>query len=88
METRPLQTERRLGYADEAVVAELIDRLEFQASQLDHVRQEVASLREERDRLKHELAIAEGWVRELAAELEEARAQDRRWSLRARIEAA
>ena len=82
--TRP-ETERRLGYADEAVVAELIDRLEFQASQLDHLREELASSKEERDRFKHELEVAESWVRELAAQLEEAQAQDRPASLRARI---
>ena len=79
-----LQTER-LGHADEAVVAELIDRLEFQASQLDHLRQDVASLRQERDRFKHELEVAESWVRELAAQLEEVETQGRASSLRARI---
>jgi chromosome segregation ATPase len=85
VETRPLAAEPRVGYGDESIVAELIDRLEYQASELEALRKELASSREERDRIQGELEIAQTWVRELAKQLEEAHRRDRTTSLRARI---
>ena len=76
VDTRPLAAESKVGHGDESVVAELIDRLEYQASELEALRKELASSRDERDRLEEDLAIAQGWVRELAAELEAAHKRD------------
>jgi predicted nuclease with TOPRIM domain len=85
VDTRPLAAESKVGHGDEAIVAELIDRLEYQASELEALRKELASSRDERDRLEGDLEIAQGWVRELAAELEEAHKRDPTGSLRARL---
>ena len=85
VDTRPLDAGSRLGH-DESIVAELIDRLEYQASELETLRKELASSREERDRLEGDLEMAQSWVRELALQLEEAHKRDRTTtSLRARI---
>jgi chromosome segregation ATPase len=88
VETRPRQGRTTVGHGDESVVAELIDRLEAHANELDHLREQIASLRDERERLKWELSLAQAWVKELAGQLEEARANDRAGSLRARLGAA
>jgi chromosome segregation ATPase len=85
VETRPLATESRVVHGDESIVAELIDRLEYQASELETLRKELASTRDERDRLEGDLETAQSWVRELALQLEEAHKRDRTSSLRARI---
>ncbi len=85
VDTRPLAAESKVGYGDESVVAELTDRLEYQASELEALRKELASSRDERDRLEGELEIAKGWVRELAAELEEVHKRGRTSSLGARL---
>ena len=85
VDTRPLEAGPRVGHGDEAIVAELIDRLEYQASELEALRKELASSREVRDRIQGELEIAQTWVRELAKQLEEAHKRDRTSSLRARI---
>jgi chromosome segregation ATPase len=85
VDTRPLAAEPRVVHGDESIVAELIDRLEYQASELEALRKELASSREERDRIQGELEIAQTWVRELAKQLEEAHRRDRTTSLRARI---
>jgi chromosome segregation ATPase len=83
--TRPLEAEARVSHGDESVVAELIDRLEYHASEIETLRKELAAVREERDRLEGELEMAQSWVRELALQLEEAHKRDRTHSLRARI---
>ncbi len=85
VETRPLAAESRVVHGDESIVAELIDRLEYQASELETLRTELASTRDERDRLEGDLETAQSWVRELAHQLEEAHKRDRTMSLRARI---
>ncbi len=85
VDTRPLEAEPRVGHGDESIVAELIDRLEYQATELEALRKELASSHEERDRLQGDLEIAQSWVRELAVQLEEAHKRDRTSSLRARI---
>ena len=83
--TRPLDATSRVIHGDESIVAELIDRLEYQASELEALRKELASSREECDRLEGDLETAQSWVRELAHQLEEAHKRDRTMSLRARI---
>jgi hypothetical protein len=83
--SRPFEAESKVGSADESIVAELIDRLEYQASELDTLRKELAGARESQDRLEGELEMAQAWVRELALQLEEAHKSDRRYSLRARL---
>jgi hypothetical protein len=85
--TRPLDAASRVVHGDEAIVAELIDRLEYQASELEMLRKELAASHEERDRLQADLETAQSWVRELARELEEAHLRDHTSSLRARLRA-
>jgi chromosome segregation ATPase len=60
---------------DEAVVPELIDRLEYQAAELTKLKAQLAGLQEEREKLVTELAIANRWVKSLAREVELADAQ-------------
>jgi hypothetical protein len=83
-----LGAERTAGYADEAMTAELVDRVEAQAAELAQVRLEIEELRSERERLKTELVMADGWVRELATALEraEARMAAQDSTLRSRID--
>ena len=85
VDTRTLDAGPRVAHGDESIVAELVDRLEHQASELETLRKELAASREECDRLEGDLVMAQGWVRELALELEEAHKRDRTMSLRARI---
>jgi hypothetical protein len=86
--TRPLDAgPRAVVHGDESIVAELIDRLEYQASELEMLRKELAASHDERDRLQADLETAQSWVRELAKQLEEAHLRDRTSSLRARLRA-
>jgi predicted nuclease with TOPRIM domain len=76
------------GREREAVLAELTELVELQAAKLAELRADIQSVRREREELKTELAIAQGWVRELASRVEEAegRLEERRaWSLGSRI---
>jgi chromosome segregation ATPase len=61
---------RRLVADEEAIVPDLVDRLERQADDLARLRSEVEGLRTEREALKTELTIARRWVHTLALELE------------------
>ena len=63
------ETRRTVG-EDEAVIPELVDRLEHHAEELTKLRSEVAQLRREREKLETDLAIARRWVHTLARELE------------------
>jgi hypothetical protein len=66
-----LEPQRRVGVADdEAVVPELVDRLEYQAAEIAKLKDEVDALRIEREGLRTELAIANRWVKSLAHEVE------------------
>jgi chromosome segregation ATPase len=67
-------TRRSVG-EEEAVVPELVDRLEYQTAELDRLRADLASIRGEREKLQTDLMIAERWVSTLARELELADAQ-------------
>ena len=67
--------DRRLGdhassLMDEAIVAELSETIELQASKLQALREEVECVRAERNQLSCELHMARAWIRELAAELQ------------------
>jgi chromosome segregation ATPase len=59
----------------DAVMPELVDRLEYREEQLEFLQAEVERLRRERDQLETDLLIAERWVAALARELELADAQ-------------
>lgn len=61
---------RRLVAEEEALVPELVDRLEHQAEELAKARAEVDALRTEREKIETDLAIARRWVHTLARELE------------------
>jgi chromosome segregation ATPase len=63
------ETRRSVG-EDEAVIPELVDRLEYQAEELTNLRSELSVLRAEREKLETDLAIARRWVHTLARELE------------------
>ena len=62
-------------WEEEALVPELVDRLEYQDAELARLRSDVEALREEREKLETDLLIAERWVHTLAKELELANAQ-------------
>jgi chromosome segregation ATPase len=68
------EKQKALWEAD-AVVPDLMDRLEYREEQLDFLRAEVETLRAEREQLETDLVIAERWVAALAKELELADAQ-------------
>lgn len=70
-----LAGELRSDYAYEATVVELIDRVEAQADELMGARTELDDLRRQREELKTELVMAQGYLRELAAALEDAEAR-------------
>jgi hypothetical protein len=70
-----LQERRRRVWEEDAVVPELIDRLEYQEAQLTALRADLAALQKERDLLETDLMIAERWMKALAEELELADAQ-------------
>jgi chromosome segregation ATPase len=61
---------RRTISEDDAVVPELVDRLEYQEAELGKLREELGTLRSEREKLTTDLLIAERWVESLARELE------------------
>ncbi len=62
-------------WEEEALVPELVDRLEYQDAELARLRSDLEALREEREKLETDLVIAERWVHTLAMELELADAQ-------------
>jgi uncharacterized coiled-coil DUF342 family protein len=75
----------------DGILAELTELVELQASKLSELRGEIQALRREREELRTELAMAQGWVRELAGRVEDAemRLEERRsWTLGARIQTA
>jgi chromosome segregation ATPase len=55
---------------EEAVVPELVDRLEYQTDEATRLRVELDDLRAEHEQLETELTIAQRWVHTLARELE------------------
>ena len=56
----------------EAIVAELAETIELQASKLESLNEEVEGLVSDRAQLENELHMARAWIRELAAELQRA----------------
>lgn len=79
---------RRLEAEEDAVVADLVERLERQAAELAHVRDELDQTLAGREKLETELAIARRWVQVLAREVELADLQLKEARpLRSRIEA-
>ena len=62
-------------WEEQALVPELVDRLEYQDAELARLRSDSEALREEREKLETDLVIAERWVQTLAKELELADAQ-------------
>ena len=62
-------------WEEEALVPELVDRLEYQDAELVRLRGDLETLRDEREKLRTDLVIAERWVHTLAKELELADAQ-------------
>ena len=62
-------------WEEDALVPELVDRLEYQDAELARLRGDLEALREEREKLQTDLTIAERWVHTLAKELELADAQ-------------
>jgi chromosome segregation ATPase len=62
-------------WEEEALMPELVDRLEYQDAELARLRSDLEGLREEREKLEIDLVIAERWVHTLAKELELADAQ-------------
>ena len=69
------QERRKALWEEDAVVPELVDRLEYREDQLAMLREQVETLRKEREQLETDLVIAERWVAALAKELELADAQ-------------
>jgi chromosome segregation ATPase len=57
-------------WEEDAVVPELVDRLEYREDQLMMLREQLETLRKEREQLETDLVIAERWVATLAKELE------------------
>jgi chromosome segregation ATPase len=62
-------------WEEDALVPELVDRLEYQDAELARLRGDLETLREAREKLQTDLMIAERWVHTLAKELELADAQ-------------
>lgn len=62
-------------WEEDALVPELVDRLEYQDAELVRLRGALETLRDEREKLRTDLVIAERWVHTLAKELELADAQ-------------
>jgi hypothetical protein len=69
-----LEGRKTLWEAD-AVVPELVDRIEYQEEQLSLLREHLEAAIKERELLETDLVIAERWVAALAKELELADAQ-------------
>jgi predicted RNase H-like nuclease (RuvC/YqgF family) len=78
---------RTEGREDEAIVAELAETVELQARKLASMNDEVDRAHSEREQLANELHMAQAWIRELAAELEEVspRPEPDPFTLRGRI---
>jgi chromosome segregation ATPase len=71
-----MQPQRRKAlWEEDAVVPELVDRLEYREEQLTLLQEQFETLRKEREQLETDLVIAERWVAALAKELELADAQ-------------
>jgi chromosome segregation ATPase len=66
---------RKVLWEADAVVPELVDRVEYQEEQLELLREQLETLLKEREQLETDLVIAERWVAALAKELELADAQ-------------
>jgi hypothetical protein len=62
-------------WEEDAVVPELVDRVEYQEEQLSLLRDQLEAVIKEREELETDLVIAERWVAALAKELELADAQ-------------
>jgi hypothetical protein len=62
-------------WEEDALVPELVDRLEYQDAELVRLSGDLETLRDEREKLRTDLVIAERWVHTLAKELELADAQ-------------
>ena len=62
-------------WEEDALVPELVDRLEYQDAELVRLSGDLETLRDEREKLRTDLVIAERWVHTLAEELELADAQ-------------
>lgn len=62
-------------WEEDALVPELVDRLEYQDAELVRLSGDLETLRDEREQLRTDLVIAERWVHTLAKELELADAQ-------------
>jgi chromosome segregation ATPase len=65
-----VNVQRRTVGEDEAVVPELVDRLEHRADEAMRLRAQLDDLRSEHEQLETELTIARRWVHTLARELE------------------
>jgi predicted nucleic acid-binding Zn-ribbon protein len=66
---------RKTLWEEDAVVPELVDRVEYQEEQISLLRDELETVIKEREQLETDLVIAERWVAALAKELELADAQ-------------
>lgn len=67
-ETREVYARAAAG--DESAIAELIDEIEYRASELTRLRKEHDELRGKCERLETDLAISRRWVKMLANEVE------------------
>jgi predicted RNase H-like nuclease (RuvC/YqgF family) len=73
MEVEARHLEQHTGsLVEEAIVAELTETIELQTEKLESLGEEVERLRAERSQLANELHMARAWIRELAAELQQA----------------
>jgi hypothetical protein len=66
---------RKALWEADAVVPELVDRIEYQEEQLSLLQDQLEAVIKERELLETDLVIAERWVAALAKELELADAQ-------------
>jgi chromosome segregation ATPase len=66
-----MEPQRRYTVSEEdALVPELVDRIEYQDADLAQLRAALDSVTAEREKLETDLLIAERWVASLARELE------------------
>jgi hypothetical protein len=66
-----MEPQRRYSLGeDEAVVAELVDLIEYREAEIARLRAELEAVRGEREKLETDLLISERWVGALAKELE------------------
>jgi predicted RNase H-like nuclease (RuvC/YqgF family) len=73
---------------DEAIIADLAETIEVQEQRIEVLLAEVERLHQERRQLDAELGRAQTWIRELAAELENAPPEPEPLTFRERILAA